>query len=269
MNDEQLDMWGKKLLTRLENGNLQERLYIRFLRGLANRTENNMDAIIGVCGERGMGKSTYAIQSSIILRQFGVDFNFDDIYFGADSLSRAVSRIATSKKRAYVFDEIIDLAYSRNAMTTMNKNLARFFTKVRKMNNIIWLCIPRFRTLDPALRNDVVHFWNEVFWKSRAIDRGNRFALVALFRKDKNPLTDDPWGLEDRVIFKKRAYTPKDHLKLMKRVRSYVNCLSFPPMPAALEKAYVENSEEYLEKTGEEFISTFAKKKPQKTPENG
>lgn len=264
IDDKTLDLWGEKVYKRLEKGNTQQRLYLAFLRGIAKRTENNMDAIVAVCGERGMGKSSYGILSAVLLRQYGLDFNFSDIYYGADSLKTAVTRISTSKRRVYVFDEIIDLAYSRNAMTTMNKNLARFFTKVRKMNNIIFLCIPRFRTLDPALRNDVVHFWNEVFWKSQAKDPSDRFAMVALFRKDKNPLTDDPWGLDDRVMSKRRAYTPKDHLKVMKRVRSYVGNIAYPPLPAALEKAYVESSEDYLGKAGEEFISTFVKKEKAK-----
>lgn len=269
ISDEQLDLWGRKLLDKLKNGNLQERLYIKYLEGLSKRTEKNMDAIIAVCGERGMGKSSFAIESGVILRQFGVGFDFSDIYFGEKSLKDAVGRISTSKRRAYVFDEIIDLAYSRNAMTTMNRNIARFFTKVRKMNNIIFLCIPRIRTLDPALRNDVVHFWNEVFWKSSAKDRDKQFAMVALFRKDKNPLTDDPWGLDDRLMHKRRAYTPKDHLKLMKRVRSYVGCLAYPPLPDVLERAYVDSSENYLGEAGEQLIASLEPKvrgRPKKEP---
>lgn len=263
VTDEQLDAWGKKIIFRMQNGDTQQRAYYHYLKGLATRTERNMDGIIAVCGKRGMGKSSYAILSATLLRQFGVDFNFNDIYFGEDSLDRAVSTIASAKRRAYVFDEMIDLAYSRNAMTILNRRITQFFTKIRKMNNIVFLCLPRFKTLDPGIRNDVVHFWNEVFWKSYSKNEAERFALVALFMKDNNPTSDDPWGLETSQYTKRRAYTPKEQLKVMKRLKGYVGTLRFPPLPDVFEKAYLESSESYLKDMGEKFMESMKPKKYQ------
>lgn len=266
LSDEQLDLWGKKILFKLENGNLQQRLKVRFLKGIAARTtpEQNMDCIVAYCGERGMGKSNGAILDSVLLRQFGMDFNFDDIYYGQDSLNSAVQKIATTKRRVYVFDEMIDLAYSRNAMTTLNKKLGQFFTKVRKMNNIIFLCVPRFKTLDSALRDDVVHFWIEVFWKSHARTRADKFALSALFKKNRSPVSTDPWGIEEKRVMYLRAYNPAQHLKLMKKIPSYRACLSTPPLPEVLEDAYLKTAESYIGEAGQKFIDSFEKKKKKK-----
>jgi len=256
----QLDLWGDKLQSKLENGTHQQRQYLKFLDGLVWRANNNMDAVVAVCGERGMGKSSFAITSGILLRRKGINFDFENIFYGPDALKGAVTNISQSRKGAYVFDEMIDLAYSRNAMTTLNRSLAQFFTKIRKMNNIVFLCIPRFKALDPALRNDIVHFWAEVFWKSYAQEHKKRFALVSLFRKDKNQMTDDPWGFDNKYIYK-RAFKPLDQLRIMKKMRSYVGCVNCPPLPKPIEKAYEDTARDYLKTSSEDLITAFEKKK--------
>lgn len=257
LTDEQLDLWGKKILERCrDSDDERENNWVNHLQGLAERTDDSLDAVVAVSGKRGLGKSSYAILSAVIMRQFGLEFDFSDIYYGERSLITAVNKIATTRKRVYVFDEIIDLAYSRNAMTTLNKNLARFFTKVRKMNNIIFLCIPRFKNLDPAIRNDVVHFWTEVFWRGE----------TSLHRKSGNPASSDPWGLDDKKVIYRKAYTQRDHEKLMRKFPSFLWFMKFPPLPVALENAYLEGSEHYLGEAGAIFMESLQPKRPKGRP---
>lgn len=257
VTDEQLDQWGKKILrAHKESGDPWDSNWIDFLEGLSNRTKKNLDAIVTVAGRRGLGKTTFAINSALVCRQFGLDFSLSDIYYGERSLAGAVEKISKHRNRVYIFDEIIDLAYSRNAMTVLNKNLSRFFTKVRKMNNIVFLCIPRFKNLDTSLRNDAVHFWVEVFWRGEC----------SMHRMSNNPSGEDPWGLEDKRVKLMKAYTQRDYEKLMGKYSSFKWFMKYPKMPAVIEKSYLQTSEAYLEEAGKVFIDSFTKKKPQPKP---
>lgn len=267
--EESCDLWGKKLITKMENGSQQKKKYVKFLRMLKERTDSNLDAIIAVCGPRGMGKSSLSIESALILRQLGMSFDFNDIVFGQDALEKAIPKIASTRGRVYVFDEMIDLSYSRNAMSTLNKSIAQFITKVRKMNNIIFLNIPRFKTLDPAIRNDIVHFWIEVFWRSPdTVQHSERVALAALFTKDRDPTTNDPWDLDLPKDKKRMAFTPQQQLRIMKRMRSYRACLSFHPLPKVIENEYENRSRSYIGVAGQDFLNALAaKRKPKKADE--
>lgn len=252
------DLWGKRLHEKVINGNKQTKQYAMFLAGLKERTDNNKDAVVAVCGERGMGKSSFAIVSGMILHHLGLNFDFDNIYYGTRDINKAIGKITSSQKTVFVFDEMIDFGYSRDAMSRLNKTIAKILTKSRKLNNIYFFCIPRFRNLDSTIRNDVVHYWIDVFWKSQNKEQKSRFAMAALFRKDRNPVAVDPWGVDDIKLVKKRAFTPHDTLMVCNKIRSYVCSLVFPPIPIPIEKEYEELSKGSLKAAGEDFLSSFS-----------
>lgn len=255
ITDEQLDSFGEKLIKKLESGNSQEKLFLNLLEGIADRINNDKDAIICTCGDRGKGKTSLAVWAAIGLRQFNIKFNMSNIFYGSKDLKTAIRKMINETRNTFIFDEMIDHAYSRDAMSSVNKTVAKILTKSRKVNHVTFFCIPRFRNLDSTIRNDVVNFWLEVFWQSKAEDRHKKYALAALFRKDMNPLAQDPWGFDDTSYIRKRIFSAHDQLKLMRKIRSYVCPIQFPPLPLTLENKYKQLSIECLKDSGDKFIN--------------
>lgn len=266
-----MDLWGDHIIHKLDHGDLQHRRLMRFLRGIAARLseESNNDAVICVGGERNMGKSSFAIICAIILRRLGLAFDFTNVFYGLESLQFAIPKITTTRRNVFVFDEMIDFAFSKEAMSSLNKGMAKILIRSRKLNHVYFFCIPRFRSLDGSLRNDVVHFWIEVIWKSKDKKKDQRFALAVLFRKDRNTLTSDPWGVTDVHLEKRRVFTPKQQLRMLKRVRSFRCTLAFPALPAVIERAYEGSSRDSLAEAGERFVANMSKKprEPKKAKE--
>lgn len=258
---EKFALWGDHLLKKLNNGTQQHKLYLQFLNGIVKRVKDDMDAVVAVCGERGIGKSSFGLVSGIALNKLGLDFSMDNVFYLSKEIDKAIEQIINSTSSVFVFDEMIDFAYSRNAMTTMNRNIARILTKTRKLNNVYFFCIPKFRELDSTIRNNVVNYWIEVFWRSRDKDEDRRYAMASLFKKDRNPLTDDPWGFSMEQHKKKRIFTPKDQLKLMKRIRSHVCTMAFPKLPKTIEDYYKEISIQSI-KESNLFLKNIPTPKP-------
>ena len=250
MNDDSLDSWGERIFQKVIAGNYGMRLYYRFLEGLHVRTQQNKDAVVAVCGERGLGKSSFAILSSILLRRIGLSYSFSNNFYGSEKTKEVLTEIVNSEKTVYNFDEVINYGYSRNATTRINKRFANIFTMARKLNNVYFYCIPKFRKLDSDLRNDIVHYWIEIFWQSNTKDHHKKYAHAVIFRKDKNPISLDPWGFEEMRAYKyKKVFTHEAQQRILKKMRSYVCTISFPALPLKLEEEYEQLSKDALRKT--------------------
>lgn len=265
MNDRQVELWGRKLIRKLEKGNVQERRFLRFLKNIVERLspEKNNDMVICVGGERNMGKSSFAIVCAIILRVLGLRFTQEQVYYGLEDIERAVRDIVNNRRSVYVFDEMIDISYAKDSMSALNKGISKLFTRNRKLNHCYFLCIPVFKDLDKGPRDGVVHIWIDIVWKSEAKERDKRFALAAIMRKNKNPLAEDPWGITKSKMKDKKVFSPRDHLRVLKRLPSFVGTVAFPPLPKAIEEAYESHSRESAKDAGERLISSITKKKPQ------
>lgn len=256
ITDEQLGIWGKKVARKHRRNTIQRQRLMRFLDAIKWRVEHNMDVVVAVCGPRGIGKSSFAIVCALILRDMGLDFSMDDVLFGPEALERAIPLMATTRRRVYVFDEMIDLAYSRNAMTALNRGITQFMTKLRKMNNVVFLNIPRFKTLDTGFRNDIVHVWIEVFWRSHAKSESERIALAAMFLKNIDPKTDDPWGLVERGK-QRPVFTIEKKLRAIRRMGGFKGTMAFHPLPHVIEEEYEARSRSYIGDAGEDFLKTI------------
>lgn len=260
IDDKQLDLWGRRLRLRLNRGNEEMKLMLEFDLGLKRRVDDNKDAVVAWCGDRGMGKSTGGIVNGLVLRDLEMTFDMSNVFYGAENLDIAVKKVTSTRGNVFVFDEMIDFAYSREAMTSANRAIVKIITKARKLNHIIFLCIPKFKTLDSGIRNDCVNFWIEVLWKSENKNRDKRFALAALFRKDLNPMVSDPWGLDDTKAMKRRLFNPLAQLRFMERMRSYLGTMAFPPIPKVIEEVYEEHSRNAIMHTGDKFLEGRVKK---------
>lgn len=110
------------------------------------RQENEYDANLAVCGDRGDGKST--VLSKILYRfeQFNPwkhqVYNRDDV----------INLLTTQKKGICFDDEAINSGYKREFMTKGQQNLIKILTAYRDNFNIFGSALPNFFTLDKDLR---------------------------------------------------------------------------------------------------------------------
>lgn len=263
LSDEQLDLWGKRLLERVEKDDKKySQYYLLFLKRLIARIENNKDAIIFVGSEKGGGKSTFSITSALILRQLGAKFDFNsNIFYGEGQFDEAIKKISSMRKHVLIFDEMIDFGFSKNAMTRLNKNLVTLFNKARKNNHIIFMCMPYFSELDKSMRNQV-NFWVEMGWLSENQEHDRRFSVSGLLTKSRNFLGGDKWGLDDRRYEKKRIFSSREKLGLMQRLPSFICYLASPALPKIVEDSYQELSHQAIVETGQKILENTVISKP-------
>lgn len=245
MEDDQLDLWAKHLKDKVFSASGQQRdNYKNFLTRLAERLDKDKDAVIVVTGQRGTGKSTFALVSAMILKTMGLTFDFKHVFVGTANLKLAMQMILNEERSVFVFDEIIEMAYSRDAMTLLNRRFVKILTQTRKLHNIYFLCLPRLRSLDPGMRNDIVDIWVHVFWKSIAKEKADAFAMATIHLKDLSVLSTDPWGLDIPIKkWGRRVITsPVELHRQLKSFRTYIATLSYPPLPDAIQNLYMKQS---------------------------
>ena len=261
---EDIDLWGKHLLERLQDKEATEnhRYFNLCLDEFAGRTKRNQDAWIVVTGDTGMGKTTLSLGGSLITNQPGYDvkFDWDNICYSLTDLPDIIERATSEEANSYVIDEAMDVADASSFMTRLNREMRKVGTKLRKKRNIYWWCIPDFMALDPGIRNRLVKWWFHIFWQSDHKERSERYAIAAFFRKDMNPFQTDKWGLSDVKTMRKGI---TDHVTLMRylrKIRSFVSFVAFPILPSVIEEKYESRSKMALAETGREFKANFGKK---------
>lgn len=258
--ENELDVWGRHLLNKVyaSDAPIHFKYYGYALDGLVGLTQRNQDAMVAVTGtKRGIGKTTFAFDSSLINRQRGVGFEWENSCTSIDSLPDVVSKSLKQRSNSYIIDEAIDVADARDFASKINKDLTKAMTKVRKRNNIYYWCIPDFMDLDSRLRNRIIDYWIFVFEQSDGGERDRRYASAALFKKDLNPFNSDKWGIGDA---KKFAIQDTDRLrKYLKKCRSYVGEISFPILPKPIEDKYTVMSNAALDATADKFVKDHSK----------
>lgn len=264
LTDDQLDLWGKKLMHKIDTSDIPEMRdsYKQVLEGAVGRTARNEDSVFAVTGWRGKGKTGFSICSSLLLRQMYPSsppaFTWDNICYDSSTLGDMVEKAASDNTKIYIIDESIDVAYGRDAMAKINRELAKFMTKARKLKNIYFWNIPEFASLDSELRNRIVHYWVDIFYKTKNSDRDANYAFAAMFRKDMNSFTSDKWGFDEAArIIKHGIHNPAEYMRNVRRIRSFVTFLAFPILPKVVEDAYLETSMASLQSSGKQFAENL------------
>src|SRR5688500_14826405 len=112
------------------------------------------DVVIIVTGKEGVGKSTFA---QWLARQLSPKFSTANVVFsGADFMELAVKLPPGS---VIVLDESTEGGYSRDAMTTRNKELTKFLMVSRQRNLICVILFPNIRWLDPYISEHRASHW--------------------------------------------------------------------------------------------------------------
>ncbi len=240
--------YGIKYLARMnKEGNEADVLLFAFIKGLLERVGKNKDAVVIVTGERGEGKTTFSVLCSMLgtaipeTQEFGhlqkMNFEWNNIIRKYTSESQ--KRLTSTRFQFFVCDEIIDIAFSPDALTRKTKFFSKVFSKTRKLNNIYFLCIPFFKRITGFFR-DVAHFWVHIVYQKQNKNRDDWYAYAYIFTKNKDPTTDDPWMFDS---LRKSFKVGKRHL--LSRLKSHAGFLAevrFKPLPEALEHKYEELS---------------------------
>jgi len=260
MNDEELETWSRHILTKVKHSRMPEfQNYLNFITGLCNRMTNNQHAVCAVTGDAGKGKTTFTINSCMMARELlprtnGPAFTWDNICYRYDGIGDLVEKAGDLDQMVYTIDEAIDVAHAKDAMSRANKELGKFMLKARKKRNLYFWNIPNFTDLDSGIRNNVVQYWVHVFHRMEAKDRNKSYGIAALSRKDLNPYVHDKWGFEsNQKLISSPVHDVDTLMELFKKAPSFVAFVAFPPLPKAIEAAYLVPSYDALRKSSKEF----------------
>lgn len=172
-------------------------------------TQEDYDHIWAVCGDEGVGKSTFGWKVCA-----GIDpqFSLADVAFSVDDLFARLDIIAESgiPGRAVLYDEAMGGAYKRNAMGLDNKTLNLVAGICRGLNTALILCLPDFLDLDAFFRNRRVRVRCDITQRGEALihtrDR-NRYSGTVWwelqFRHQYGPVDATTWGAYKKA---KNAY---------------------------------------------------------------
>jgi hypothetical protein len=276
LNQEQMDYWGNALDEKIRKLAREEEdkdsingffsCYDAFIDGLVKRTQTRQDAVVAVSGERGIGKSTFSMVTSLVLNNRIPKgplptFSWNNICFKYDTIGELVEKAGAESTQVYNIDEAIDVAHAKQAMSRLNIELSKFIQKARKNNNIYFWCIPDFKGLDSEIRNTAIHFWVHVFYRTDNPERKRNMAFAAFFKPDMSPFNPDKWGLIEGKKDKEPAYDVESLIAIFRRRRQFRSILSYPMMPQIIEETYELQSKDALKKTGEEFRANYPRGK--------
>lgn len=161
--------------------NLQE----KWITSLKNQPGRDNDAVVIITGKEGVGKSTFA---RWLARQLDSGFDSKQVVFsGSDFMELAVK---LQPGRVIILDEATDGGYSRDAMTTRNKELTKFLMVSRQRNLISIILFPNIRWLDPYISEHRASHWclierrgvSLVHRAKRADYKGAKASWVQMFR---------------------------------------------------------------------------------------
>lgn len=121
-----------------------------FIQSLRNRLQRDLDIVLVVTGDEGVGKSTLALRLALLFSDDGETISTHDI------LSNTGDYIARAREldpgSPIVLDEAFDGANSRRAMKQSNVDFMRFLGEARALRLVHILCFPRLHNLDPYIR---------------------------------------------------------------------------------------------------------------------
>lgn len=193
------------------------------------------DIVVALAGEEGSGKSTLAIQ---LARLIDPGFKLESHVIFDPNNKVVVDKVKTLPKYScIILDEAIKTMYKLNWASTEQKMLNMAFALCRKYNQIVILCIPRFRDLNEQFRNWRAKLWIQVVERGRA----------AIFTPDMANIWHlDPWHMEENSRFllkstKRMRYSDIDtdkKIDLWNKVGSFLDECPFEKLPEDIEGQY-------------------------------
>lgn len=267
ITEDEFKFWAGRTYEKASKDLTEESVrYRTVVEAIAERLNQHNDALIAVCGERSKGKSSFAITSALILKHLGLNFDFyNNIFYSSADMEKAIDRITTSERNVFIYDEMIDLGYSREAMTKMNRINKKIFTRLRKHNNIYFFCIPYFRDFDSAFRDRLVTFWVEMLDKNNHMDYDRLFFVSSLQIKRASTVNTDPWGIKKvaEKLAKKRSWVQASNIELMQKFDSFQGFMKTSGVPKIIFDEYNKISKASIVASGVDIKKDLNKKPPE------
>ena len=182
-----------------------------FCDALIKRQNKDLDAVIGVTGFEGSGKSSLSIQfAKYIAKHNGTKFTLDKNIIYGDDYEKVIRTLKTMPpKSVIILDEAISLLYKRNSNTKNQKKINILFSIIRQKNYIIFLNIPNITDIDSFYLNHRILAMIQIF------ARGYYYVLGA----SPNPYAEDKFNIKiASQLYDENMFTDKSHLiSILKR----------------------------------------------------
>jgi hypothetical protein len=224
-----------------------KRWMIRFMR---KHVRKDYDYVAAVSGPEGVGKSAYACEIAMKIKGITTEeeklkfMEYNVIY--DPSATEFHEKITTCKNyEVFVIDEAMSSLYKRNYGTGEQKKLNVLFSKIRKKNIIMFLCIPNFFDLDKYYREHRIKTW--FFVPIRG--------LVIAFKKSNSPFSEEKWEQKrnqkmidqlEEMQNEGKLFGKSDMVLALRKSKSYGLEFTFGDFDPAIREIY----EKYKEQGG-------------------
>jgi len=140
-------------------------------RAFVSRIQNNFDNLILTYGRRGFGKSTWDVDVGLrMCEMLGRKFDIDKQFIVNMPKHELFNYIKTWKRGdVYLFDEFVNQANSRTAMSWDSIQLMELIVAIRKVGATAFLALPDLSMLDIALRKHMLTALVRVTERGKAV----------------------------------------------------------------------------------------------------
>lgn len=174
----------------------KEKFGFKFIaKKIIKRQAQGKDTIIVVVGDRRNGKSNFMLKIilAFIMLKKETDKDFKWKWKKNFPLTRTQAVILAEEvedKSFISYDEMADIAYRSDTLSTMNKNLIKFMNKSGKKCLLTIMVLPDLYQLDPKILN-MAHMLVVVPYRFEDI-----CSFYFIYGRINNPLVTDKFGLE-------------------------------------------------------------------------
>lgn len=191
INTSEFEKLFERVINQLDNSKedikTKFKLFNEFVAYILNRNRANYDSMLLVSGDKGTGKSSFAIMFAKLWCKI-IDIRFNPKKHIVYSNAQIVHAIDTLPMfHPIVCDEAIDFASAQNWNKRENKDLKIKLGKIRTKHMLFILCWPwKINRLDKIYFESYITYWIDLYTRGKG----------ALFVKDKNPY-NNPWKIDE------------------------------------------------------------------------
>jgi len=219
-----------------------------FIKLIRYRIKQDRDAVIGVSGTTGSGKSRYTIMASILMGwRFDLIENVSYIPKGTE----ISDRLSKMRKRCYIVDEAIRATRKTDWQSKAQKGVIEKIFTERWANNVLFLLMPNFDEFAKSIREGAMPFRIVIPYRNK------EYARVFVYKKSDNWRSDDPWSdkeANDRYekLRRRGRLDPEDIDKIERKLDSYLLDFIIPDLGLILPSV-IDKYEELKKKSREQL----------------